>query len=298
MNTIDLHMHSIHSDDGEFTPTELVGLAKDAGVDAIALTDHNTAAGVDEAVAAGEKSGIEVVPAIELDCRYGGIGLHVLGYGINHADPRFRELADGIYDELRKIGRIRAGLIENLGIAVDMDTIEAHARDGQIPGELVAEVAFADPRNDGNPLLAPYRLGGPKSTNACLSFYWDYCTEGKPAYVHIEFMPLADCLALIEDTDGVPVLAHPGANLKGREEVFAELAATSIAGVEAFCSYHTPAQAEFWTETARRHGKFVTCGSDFHGKIKPDVAFGGHGCPFADKVWDDLRDALAKRKSR
>lgn len=292
MTKIDLHIHSRHSDDADFPPEQLVAMAKEIGLSVMAITDHNRTGAVAAALTEGKRLGVEVVPAVEVDGVFQGVGLHILGYGVDHSDPRFAELRNDVDEKLRNIGMQRLNIIRKLGIAIDDEQIQAKTRDGIIPGELIAEVSLADPRNDGNPLLAPYRPGGSRDKNPNVNFHWDFCSAGRPAYVHIEFMPLASAINLIVDTGGVPVLAHPGASLRGIEHLIDDLAKAGIKGIEAYCSYHNPEQAAFWTGEAKRLGLFATCGSDFHGKNKPAVKMGRHGCDFEDAVLRDLREAM------
>ena len=115
-NIIDLHMHSLYSDDGEYTPGELMTLCKDAGLKFAALADHNSVKGVEEAIKEGEKLGIKVIPAIEIDCIYNGVNLHVLGYYIDPKFPRFYELEEDILRQEQTASPKRVELIEKSGI--------------------------------------------------------------------------------------------------------------------------------------------------------------------------------------
>lgn len=284
MALVDLHFHSCHSDDGEFAPEALLGFAAETGLRAVALTDHNSVEGVASAIASGKKLGIDVVPAIETDCLYDGGGLHVLGYFIDHADPRWRRLQDDVVEQGRAMSGPLLDRVEDLGLVVNKDAIMAKARDGVVIVEQIAEVALADLANRDNPLLVPYRPGGSRSDNPLVNFYWDYCSQGKPAHVAVEYLSLEDVIALIRGTGGVPVLAHPGAVLKDGAKRLPDLADKGIVGVEAYSSYHSPEACEFWREAALDTGLFVTCGSDFHGKTKPAIRMGIHGAPAGDET--------------
>ena len=93
---IDLHMHSLYSDDGEFTPTQLVEMCHEAGVKIMAIADHNWVKAIDEAKKKAEELKIKYIPAIEIDCTYKEINLHVLGYGIDCTNPAFNQLGEDI----------------------------------------------------------------------------------------------------------------------------------------------------------------------------------------------------------
>lgn len=300
MGRIDLHVHSCHSSDGEFAPERLVEMAAGAGVDTLAIADHNRATGVAEAVRAGQAAGVRVVPAIELDCRFGDHVLHMLGYFIDAADPRYAAVMSEVDEQERGISLRRLDLIESLGIAVDRGAVAALSPDGIITAECVAEVALADERNRDRAALAPYFPGGARSDNPYVNFYWDFCSPGKPACVPMEFMTADEAVGLVRDTGGVPVLAHPGAVLKDADHAAAldDLAALGVAGIEAFSSYHTPAECLYWLGLAQERDLAATCGSDFHGKIKPAISLGQHGGDlYEDGFWANLA-RLAPTASR
>ena len=106
------------------------------------------------------------------------------------------------------------------------------------------------------------------------SFYLDYFAQGRPAFVPVEYMDYRDAVELVRDNGGVPVVAHPGLNFRGREETAGRLLDRGAAGLEVFNNYHTPEQAVYFTSLALSKGASMTCGSDFHGKTKPRIAVG------------------------
>jgi predicted metal-dependent phosphoesterase TrpH len=289
MPGLDLHMHSNYSLDGEMPVEVLVEMAAKAGLEFAAVSDHNRTDAVPEALRAGERFGVKVIPAIEIDSEFHGVNAHILGYGIDYADTVYDELWNEVEtDELRATGE-RLELVRSLGIELDMDMLEAGARNGVVVAELIAEVALADPRNNDNPHLAPFRPGGTRSINPYVNFYWDFCSPGRPAYVKMNFRQLPDVVDLIVGTGGTPILAHPGISLKGREDLLTEILAAGVRGVEAFSSYHDARQSAHWLEKVREHGVAFTCGSDYHGKTKPAIRIGGHG---GDEHWEKVADFI------
>lgn len=114
MFSIDLHMHSSHSSDGEIAPATLVRMARDAGLDVISVTDHNKTSAIAEAIAAGKAAGVMVIPGIEIDCRYGDLEIHLLGHFIDHSDSRYAELWADI-EEQEKQGRAAHGFGRTIG---------------------------------------------------------------------------------------------------------------------------------------------------------------------------------------
>jgi len=277
VSKVDLHIHSIYSCDGEYTPKALVEMAKEAGICAIAVTDHNTTAGVNEALAAGKNAGIEVIPGVELDCIYQDRIFHVLGYFIDQDSKKFYELDENIRQQEISAAKTRIKLINELGIPVDETEAMASAKDGFVTAEIIAEIVLNKPENADNPLLKPYMKGGSRSDNPYVNFYWDYCSQGKLAYVHIEYISMAEAIEIIDGMKGIPVLAHPGNNLLGREEMLPEIVKLGIKGLEAYSSYHTDEQCEYFAKKAKELGIIVTGGSDYHGKTKPSISMGSYG---------------------
>lgn len=272
---MDLHMHSRFSSDGEFAPEELVRLCAEKGITVMAVADHNTAAGVKRAQEAAKKLSVTCIPAIEIDCTWQGIDLHVLGYGI---DPKAEDILRLAETADRRDKEASLKLFEKicaLGFDVDAEELEAMAAKAGQPGiwtgELFAEYLLQKPEYSAHERLLPYRAGGERSDNPFVNFYWDLCSQGKPCYVKTVFPSAAETVRMIHKNGGVAVLAHPGVNLKGREALLPQLFEIGLDGIEACSSYHTAEQTAFFADFAAKHDLLVTCGSDFHGKTKPAV---------------------------
>jgi predicted metal-dependent phosphoesterase TrpH len=214
------------------------------------------------------------IPAVELDCHLRGINLHVLGYGINPFYEAFEQYEKFVLEQEQKASAIQLDAVRTLGIVVEEEKIQAQAIDGVITGEMIAEVALQDMKNDKHPLLIPYRDGGNRRDNPYVNFYWDLCSQGKPAYAPVKFMTLAQAIAMIKDAGGFAVLAHPGINIGKNAELFQEIVASGIYGVEAYSSYHDVDTIQFYIEQGKEQNVFFTIGSDFHGKTKPSVYLG------------------------
>ncbi len=277
MAVVDLHIHSSHSLDGEISPETIVDMAVESGIQTLAIADHNRVSAIPAAAAACARAGIRLVPAVELDCRFGQMDLHILGYHIDPAAARYAELDRDVTAKELAASQTRIDKVCQLGLVIDDALLDRLAPDNIATGELLAEIALADERNANCRLLDPYRPGGERSDNPLVNFYWDYCARGKPAFAEVVFMPLDQAVELITQTGGIAVLAHPGVNLHHREQMLKDIAEHGVKGVEAYCSYHAPEQATYWHEQAAMLGMFPTCGSDFHGKTKPAVRLGRHG---------------------
>ena len=274
---VDLHIHSNISNDGDFSPAELMKMCSKAGIKTAALADHNSVRGVAEAIKEGEKFGVKVIPAIEIDCTYKEYNLHVLGYNIDYNNKIFEKIEKNVFEQELKAGDKRMALVKEAGIFFDEEKVRKLSYDGTITGEMIGEAAIEDERNRENPLITPYLEGGTRSNNPYVNFYWDWCSKGKPAYVPIKYITLKEAIDIIHKTGGKAVLAHPNNNIGMNEEIFKKIAAEGIEGVEVFSSYHSKENAEFFLKMAEKYNVSVTCGSDFHGKTKPAIKLGEMG---------------------
>ena len=281
-NIIDLHMHSKHSDDGEFTPEEIVKKAVEAGVKYIAIADHNSVKAVKEAEKYGKEYGIFVVPAIELDCIHKGVNLHVLGYYIDPDFEKFGEIENDILEQEKKVSFERVKLVEKTGIYVNHEKLKSLTSEhGTVTGENIAEASIYEPENQDNELIKPYLEGGDRSDNPYVNFYWDLCAQGKPAYVEVKYISLKEAVDLIKASGGMPILAHPGNNIHENLELLDGIMKQGVLGMEVYSSYHNDEQISFYKNEADKRGCLITCGSDYHGKTKPAIFLGACRCPEA-----------------
>ena len=276
---VDLHMHSFFSSDGEFTPEELIKGCAEKNIRLMALTDHNTVAGVDRAMAAAKAAGITCLPALEIDCMHKGLSLHIIGYGIDHHAPVFADIERQLRAQLVYVSLERKRLFEELGFYLEESALQALGEKSywpeEWPPEFFAQLLFASEEYKAHPLLEPYRHGGARSVNPLACFYWDFCGQGSPCYVPAVYPEAGDIVDAIHSAGGIAVLAHPGVNLKGNEALFPEIIALGIDGVEAYSSYHQLETSVYYARETRKHGIFVSCGSDYHGYVKPAISLGG-----------------------
>lgn len=285
---IDLHMHSMYSDDGEYTPTQLVDMCHEAGVKIMAIADHNWVKANEEAKKHADELGMTYIPAIEIDCTYKGVNLHVLGYGIDNQEV-FNQLGEDIEKQEIACSMKKLELTNALGFDLKKEQLDALSTNGVYTGEMFGEALLNDSRYDDHELLKPYRQGGERSDNPYVNFYWDYYAQGKPCYTEIHFPTLEETIQLIHQHGGVALLAHPGNNLKGQFELFDEMVALGLDGVECFSSYHTSETNEYFYNKAKELNVLYTCGSDFHGKTKPSIYLGENGCLNPQEIEDCLK---------
>lgn len=284
---IDLHMHSLYSEDGEFSPADLVNKCADLGISRMSITDHNCVKANFEAEGLAEKKGIAYVPGIEIDCVYEGNGFHVLGYGIDYRSADFERIEKNIRSQSFEASLKMLERTQTLGFHVtenDMWNLSKNSYWSETwTGELFGEALLMNPAYKDHPLLAPYRSGGARGDNPYVNFYWDFYAPDKPCHVEMHYPKMREIIDLIHDNHGFAVLAHPGVNLKGKQHLLPEIAHLGMDGIEAFSSYHLPDQASGFCSVAEQYQLFITCGSDFHGKTKPSIKIGNHGCTIFDE---------------
>lgn len=278
MKKLDLHIHSYFSDDGELSVEEIIDMAIDRDMNVISITDHNSTKAVEPALAYANNKNIKVIPGIEIDCTFKDINLHVLGYDIDYKNKYFNELEENILEQEKiatneKIDKI----IKCTGLNLDKIEVIKRAHNGIVTGELIAEILLEDENNRKSPILKPYIEGGSRSEMPYVNFYWDYFSKGKPAYVEIKFISLKEALNMIHNSGGFAVIAHPGNNLKEDLTVIDEIISEGIDGIEVFSTYHTSSQIQYFYNKAIKNNLIFTCGSDFHGKNKPNIQIGNFG---------------------
>lgn len=290
MSYIDLHMHSYYSDDGEFEPKQLIDLCLEKNIKYFSIADHNSVRGIKEAKEYCVGKNINIIPAIELDCTFNEINLHVLGYGIDYDKTVFYDIEDNIIKQEQFASKKRMKLVKELGIDFSDEVINSLSRNGVVNGEMIAEAAMEFDKNHENPLLMPYYENGSRSDNPYVNFYWDYCAQGKAAYAEVSFISLQEAINIIEESGGIPILAHPGNNIKKNINLLEQIISCGIKGIEVYSSYHSKEQVEFYKKFSLKHKLLLTCGSDFHGKTKPSIVIGGTDCEgIEDKIISQLK---------
>lgn len=272
-------MHTTISNDGTYSPETIIQMCHEAGLEIVAIADHNSIKAFRIAKPIADAYGMKLIPAVELDCHIDGINLHVLGYGINPNHPTFDAYEEEILTQERNSSQFVVNKIRELGIHLEDKALNRVQIHGVITGEMIAEVALEDSKNDNNELLVPYREGGSRSQNPLVNFYWDYCAQGKVAYYPIQFRTIDEIIQMINDAGGFAILAHPGNNIKTNVDLFKKIIDKGVIGVEVYSSYHSPEVMEHYHALALEHDLIMTLGSDFHGKTKPSIHLGKFNIP-------------------
>ncbi len=273
---IDLHTHSTASD-GLLSPEQLVAEAAARGVGLLALSDHDTVAGVDAALAAGRRASVEVWPAVELSCDVAEGEVHMLGYFVDHTLPWFLAILDRLRAGRAERASRMVARLKALGVPIAMRRVEELAAGGAV----------------GRPHIARAMVEAGHVEEAAEAFD-RYIGRFGPAYVERVKLTPADAVALIRAAGGLAVLAHPGWGLQ--DAMIPELAEAGLDGIEAYYPDHSPDDVERYRAAARRHGLLVTGGTDFHGgSIASRVFIGSQYVPEA--VIPAIREASRSRQA-
>lgn len=283
---VDLQVHSTRSD-GTDSPADLVALAAARGVTVLALTDHDSVLGVDDAVAAGRRHGVTVVPALEFSTmserERDFLDINILAYGIDPHNPALLATLQRVIDNRveQKVRQIE--LLQTYGVDVPVDDVLARA--GGVPGRVhIAQVALE--RN-------------PARFSSITDVFNQYLAADAPnsTYVQRAFsLRVEDAIDLAHQAGGIAVLAHPGSytRVSDIDHVVARLADAGLDGLEVCYTYahnrghrgatpeHVARVIAHFAQLADAHGLRKTGGSDYHGTTKPGIAVGDAGLTWAE----------------
>ncbi len=279
MDRIDLHIHTTASD-GTFTPEEVVREASRIGLAAVAITDHDTAAGYARAAAEGENCGLEVVPGIEISTKFRS-AVHILGYYIDAQSPALGEVLDWMHRDREERNVKLCAMLRESGVDIDIERM--HARFGDLVGrphfaEIMIENGMARDMNDAFERLL---------------------NKNKPYFIPRQFLPIERSIEIIREAGGTAVLAHPfqyRLDDAALRELIEHCMESGLEGMECRYSGYDAAQTAYLEALAAEYGLVRTGGSDFHGAIKGEIRLGegkgGLNVPYA--FLEELRSRRAK----
>ena len=276
---IDLHCHSTFSD-GSLTPEQLAEEAAKTGLTALALTDHDTTAGLPRFLAAAEGKSFRAVPGVELsvDCSSGV--MHMLGYWMDTANPELVRQMEWIRNGREMRNRSMLEKLNALGFAMTWEEVQASAGEDVVGrphfGQVMIQKGYAKDKNE---------------------VFDKWLGDGKPGYADRPRLTAEVAVALIRQAGGVAVLAHPFSLHIGRDAMaalFIQLAAAGLAGVECYYSEHSADLTKEYLAMAKQANLVPTGGSDFHGEVSPGIRLGvGFG---GLKVPDEVLAQLEARR--
>ena len=260
---IDLHAHTSASD-GTLSPAELVALAKEQGIEAIALTDHDTIEGLSEALEAGERLGVEVIPGVELSVEYAPGTMHILGLLI---DPENESLNKSLMELQYSRSTRNPKIIEKLnelGMTITMEEVDKISGGGQV----------------GRPHIAAALVKNGHVNNTQEAFD-KYLKKGAVAYYERNRLSREEAVNIIHDAGGLLILAHPGTlgvNGSDLENLLSKLKAAGFDGIEVFYNNHSQVEEDRLMKIADKLDFIISGGTDFHGENKPSIKLGvGYG---------------------
>lgn len=276
MEKVDLHVHSTYSD-GTKTPKELIEIAEKEGLSAIALTDHDTLDGIPAALAASDKSPVELIPGVELSTNFDRTEVHIVGLFLDYTNNEINN-----YLARQRQSRIDRNIqmcqkFCDIGINITYDKMcELY------PDAVITRAHFAD-------YLVKNKYTGDRN-----EAFDRYLSPGKPCYVSRHKVDPKDAVNIIHAAHGVAVLAHPVLYHLGKEQMNALLdnvCSAGIDGIEAIYSTYKPADERYIRTLAKEHNLLISGGSDYHGDNKPHIQLGrGMGHLFVpSEVLDNLR---------
>lgn len=261
MPLVDLHTHSIRSD-GALTPTELVQQAARAGVQVLALTDHDSVLGVPEAAAAARELGLQLIPGLELSTSWKGMSVHIIGLGVDLASPG---LSEGLARQASARGNRARQIAERL-------------EELRVPGayEGALRLAGGEPDRISRTHFAQWLLAEGRVNNLQGAFD-RYLGNRKPADVPMPWLDLPEAVNLIRSAGGVAVLAHPGRYPLTRTKLRTLIGFFTEAGGEAMevaTATEKPDMIRYLGQLATQGGLEASQGSDFHGPHMPWIHLG------------------------
>ncbi|TCS94687.1 PHP domain-containing protein [Hazenella coriacea] len=250
MDAVDLHTHTTASD-GLLSPTAIVHLAKEKGLRAVAISDHDTVTGIEEAQAAGEELGVEVVPGVEISSLWKDREIHMLGYFIDIHDPLLLKRLEAQRNVRQVRNQMMIDKLNQLGISITMDEVIAKSRSKK--GTL----------NVGRPHIGEVLIEKGIVMNMNEAFDRYLGRDGQ-AYITPERITPHEAIDLIRKSGGVAVLAHPG--LYDFDELISELVSRGLDGIEYNHPDHDEEAKDRYRAMADHWNLIYTAGSDFHGE--------------------------------
>ncbi len=259
MDRIDLHTHS-NASDGSMTPSELMLHAKESGLRAVALTDHDTTAGLSEARQTAKKIGIELVCGVELAAWQDNIELHIVGLDIDEKQPEFLAAMEGMQQIREERNQKMINLMAEAGVDITLEKLHKREGDGVLTRANFARYLVS--------------VGFVTSIDEAFKRYLD---NGRPFYLPRKKITPEKAITLIKSAGGIPVLAHPMLYRLGKqtlEKYVQLLKEMGLEGMEVYYSTNTPSDDLYLSHLANHYDLKYSGGSDFHGTYKPHIKIG------------------------
>jgi predicted metal-dependent phosphoesterase TrpH len=244
--------------------------AKEAGLAAVALTDHDTLAGCEEFLTAAREEGIEAIPGVELSCEVPGRTCHMLGYFLEEDSAPLRETLEDLRRHREGRNERIIESLQGLGMKISLEDVQEFSEGGVIGRNHIAQCLVSK--------------GVVSSTQEAFD---RYLARGKPAYVERKRLTPEEACHQILASGGLPVLAHPAQlrfEIGELRDFVGTLVEEDLCGMEVFYPNRSPSRVAEEMQIAESFGLEVTAGSDYHGAGKPHIVLGGTGCPWVEQI--------------
>ena len=281
MKKIDLHTHTTASD-GIYSPRELIDIARNNGLIAMAITDHDTVNGLPDAMEYAHSVGFRLYPGVEFSIEYDEGSFHLIGLNMDYNHKGLRTTVKNLAEHR---GTRAYRIIDDLkkhGIDIPIDEVIAEADGGSIGRPHIARIMV----NRG--YAATIR-----------EIFQNYLVKGKPGYVKKVRIAFEEAVSLIQVCGGIPVVAHPVSlecrNMGEFEELLKGFIKAGVKGIEVYAAMHTPAMAQEYLALAQKYNLLITGGSDFHGDKDETIGNYQKDCPIPIELYDMLEEYINKK---
>src|SRR5512136_844026 len=277
MGYVDLHLHTTASD-GVLSPSQVVRYAKTKGLQAIAITDHDTIEGCEEGLSEGERVGIEVIPGIEISAEHSPGSMHILGFFLDIHHPLLNERLEYLQRARAERNPKIIGKLNQLGIAITYDEVLKASGGGQV----------------GRPHFANVLIDK-KYVRSFQEAFDRFLKKGAPAYVDKVRFTSKEALHFINEAGGVAVLAHPNtlgvSGYSEMEKLILQLVDEGLQGIEVYYPEHSSTEVAQYKTLADRYKLLSTGGTDYHGieKNELDIGVGRGEMKLPYSIVEDIR---------
>ena len=280
MGWVDLHLHTTASD-GVLSPSEIVRYAREQGLQAVAITDHDTIEGNAEALDEGAKSGLEVISGVEISAQFDLGSMHILGFFIDIGNTALKERLSLLQETRAQRNPKMVEKLRELGVELSYDEILHASGGGQVGRPHFAQVLL--------------RKG---YVNTVQEAFDRYLGKGAPAYVNKFRFDPEEAMGLIREAGGIPVLAHAFTlhipSPHQLDALLGELVRSGLMGIEVFYPEHTKDQISLYKGLAQKHDLLVTGGSDYHGieGDKAEIGIGSQGMKLSYSMVEAMKEVF------
>jgi predicted metal-dependent phosphoesterase TrpH len=271
---IDLHVHTYYSD-GLLSPKEVLLMAKNAGLKGVGIVDHDTVEGLPEAEMAAKELGLVVVPGVELSSQHMGRDIHILGYFIDTAHPRFKEYIELFQNERYHRAEKMVKKLNGMGVQISMKEVEGKASGRSIGRPHIAEI-----------------LTEKGYVETFQEAFYRFIGYGSKAYEEKYRISPNEAISLVAECKGLSFLAHPSPIID--DKLILELIKAGLDGIEIVHPKLTDSRTLFLQRVAQNHGLLVSGGSDCHGGRNGIASIGMYKVPFG--LIDEMKETLKARR--